>query len=499
MHVNLGSLLMQQGEYKKAIMYFKKAIKIDPNESSSLTNLATIYRELAKPLLANKYYELSLKSDPENAVTIAAYIYHLKWQCEWKKIDKLKKRLSKIDTSNYERPPITPFFSVIAEENFKKNLINAKQWSAITEEKNTITKKLILKKNKKITIGYVSNGFKDFPTGHKIAGLLKHHNKNKFKIICFSHGTNDKTKWRKQIEKDSDEFIDLKKANANKFDSEIRRRNIDILVDLKGHTKGSRLDVFSMRPAKTQISWLGFPGTTGTNFIDYFLADKTVVRPKEKKYFTEKVIYFPQSYQFMNDKAPIAKTKYKKSDFGLPENIFVFSSFNQSYKIEPHIWRCWMQILKDAPNSVLWVWAEGKAIQNLNTQAKNAGVNPNRLIFAFKINRPHHLKRLSFTDLALDTHIVNGHTTTMDYLYMNVPVITLKGNHFASRVSESILNSLKLNSLTANNLEEYKKIAIKYYSNKVLLADLKDNISRNKNKSSSFNTKIFTKTTRRNI
>ncbi|MDH3723186.1 MAG: hypothetical protein OER74_16945 [Desulfobacteraceae bacterium] len=210
------------------------------------------------------------------------------------------------------------------------------------------------------------------------------------------------------------------------------------VVDLKGHTKGGRLSICAFRPAPIQVHYLGFPGTTGADFIDYIITDRTVTPEGHEPYYSEKLVFLPHCYQVNDHEQVISDRIWEKAELHLPEGNFVFCSFNQSYKIEPLIFDSWMNILQQIPESVLWLFDGGETIrENLRLEAHSRGINPERLVFAEKYSKAEHLSRLVHAQLALDTRIVNGHTTTSDALWAGVPVITLQGSHFASRVSSA--------------------------------------------------------------
>ena len=269
---------------------------------------------------------------------------------------------------------------------------------------------------------------------------------------------------------------------------------VDILVDLKGHTNGNRLGIMALKPAPISVTWLGFPGTTGASYIDYVIADDIVVPKKHQKYYTEKVLYMPNSYQPNDNEQKISDLRFKRQDLGLPEKGIVFASFNQSYKISSETFASWMKILKAVPNSVLWLYEKlDLASLNLKKEAKKRGVDPKRLIFAGNLPKEDHLVRLKSVDIALDTFTYNGHTTTSDCLWAGVPVITLKGNHFASRVSASLLTAIGLPELITNSQKEYEELAISLANSPKRLTAIRNSLFLNLKSKPLFDTIQFTK------
>jgi protein O-GlcNAc transferase len=228
-----------------------------------------------------------------------------------------------------------------------------------------------------------------------------------------------------------------------------------------GYTKGNRLEVCAHRPAPIQVRYLGMAGTTGSSFFDYLIADAVVVPEAYFPYYSEKIVHMPHCYQVNDGEQKASSQVVARKDVGLPENQFVFCSFNQPYKIDPVIFRTWMNILQSVPESVLWLQGGNPvAEQNLKQAAAAHGVEKKRIIFAQRVGKTDHLRRLELVDLALDTRMVNGAATTSDALWAGVPVIAIKGTHFSSRMSASILNAAGLPELVVDNLDDYRSLAV---------------------------------------
>jgi predicted O-linked N-acetylglucosamine transferase (SPINDLY family) len=269
---------------------------------------------------------------------------------------------------------------------------------------------------------------------------------------------------------------------------------IDIAVDLKGYTKNSRPNIFSYRCAPIQVNYLGFPGTLGSKNYDYIFADSYIIPTHNQKFYSEKIIYLPHCYQVNDSKKVISSTKFRKKDIGLPDNKFIYCSFNNTYKITPIIFDAWMQILKTVENSVLWLFEENEtAAKNLRIEATKKGVDMNRLIFAQRLPLEDHLSRYQLADLFIDTFPCNGHTTTSDALWAGIPVVTLAGESFSSRVAASLLNTIGAPELITYSIDDYIKLAIELASSREKFFSIKDKIAVNRSTSPLFNIKLFTK------
>jgi predicted O-linked N-acetylglucosamine transferase (SPINDLY family) len=276
----------------------------------------------------------------------------------------------------------------------------------------------------------------------------------------------------------------------------VQKFNIDIAIDLMGHSGGdfNRFGIFVNRVAPIQICFMGFPCTTGSETIDYLVADKLIIPEKFQKFYSEKIIYLPDTYQ-PNEELKEACFQFKsKKDLDLPDNKFIFCCFNGHQKIQPKIFNLWMKILDKRKDSVLWLLRDNEnSEQNLKKNASKLGIDPNRLIFAKKIQIDKHLARLKFADLFLDTYPYGAHTTCSNALRMNLPVITMKGESFASRVSASILNSINCNELIVDNIEDYEKLALKISNESESLRKIREKIKKQIELSNLFKPKIFTK------
>ena len=345
-----------------------------------------------------------------------------------------------------------------------------------------------------INIGYLSNTFRNHPGAHLISGIFRLHDRTEFKVYCFSYGPDDGSIYRKRVERESDRFFDISQMSDINAADLIRRHHIDILIDLRGFTQANRLGISALRPAPIHVVYLGYPGTTGAEFIDYLIADKVVVPADHIQYFSENIVYMPHCYQANDNTQEISDRKFSRSEFSIPEDIFAFYSFSTHYKIEPVMFDCWTRILKKVPRSVICLLEGSQRVeQNLKRELVKREVDESRLIFIKKMPKDEHLARLRLMDVSLDTRIYNGHTTTSDALWAGIPVVTLKGGHFASRVSASILQAMGLPELITHEIDEYEELAVKIGQSPELLKNLKDKISANRLTTPLFDTPRFTK------
>jgi protein O-GlcNAc transferase len=313
----------------------------------------------------------------------------------------------------------------------------------------------------KITIGYLSNNYKNHPTSHLIGDIFDCHDKTQFTVNAYSYGEDDGSPYRLKVETTADKFVDLRPCSNEEAAQCISHDKVDILVDLVGYMRGCRLEICGYRPAPVQVRWLGMAGTTGSDFFDYIIADRTVIPEAHSAYYSEKPVYMPDCYQMNSKPLNLSDRAFTRQELGLPRDGFVYCCFCSSYKIEPTMFGAWMAILRGVPGSVLWLLKSNEIVEdNLKKEAHKHGIDPKRLVFADKMNKADHLERIKCADLCLDTRIVNGAATTSDALFAGVPVITLKGGHFASRMAASINRAIGLDALVTENSADYLALAV---------------------------------------
>ena len=316
---------------------------------------------------------------------------------------------------------------------------------------------------RKIRIGYLSGDFNDHPVMQLMRGFFRRHDTQDFEVQLFSYGRDDGSAYRAELKQWYPNFVDLERASDAEAAAAIRGRELDVLVELKGWTRFTRMGIAARRPAPVQIGYLGFPGTSGGEFMDYLIADRIVAPPEGAAHYREKLLYMPACYLVTDDADPVAPPP-SRAQFGLPADAFVLCSFNRSLKISEENLRAWMEILRRAPRALLWLSVAAPAERdNARRFAQGQGVDPARLIFAERVEgRAQHLARIGLADLALDTWRYNGHTSTVDALWAGVPVLATTGVHFASRVSESILAAAGLSQMLARSPADYVDRAVAF-------------------------------------
>jgi len=489
---NMGNVLFELERYEEALDAHAKAIALAPNYAEAYSNMGNV-------LFKNERYEeaisffsnaLNLNSDYPNL--LGRYIFSKMHISDWTDLDGLVNLASeKIKLSKNISPP----FDLLPVINVPELLLEASRlWTNEKFPANpnvTIIPKVT---HQKIKVGYFSSDFYNHATAHLMAEFFELHDKNLFEVIGFSFGPNFEDKSRERLRRAFDQFIDISQMSENSASELVRSLEIDIAVDLKGHTQHARTKLFSNRLAPIQINYLGYPGSLGAPYIDYIIADPTLIPKTSQSFYTEKIIYLPNSYQVNDSKRSIANNVPARLEVGLPENSFVFCCFNNNYKITPTIFDGWVRILKAVEGSVLWL-LEGnpKARENLIKEAAARGISEDRLIFAGRLDSPDHLARHRLADLFIDTSPCNAHTTASDALWAGLPVLTLLGDTFAGRVAASLLNAVGMPELIAKDQNEYESMAISLAMNPEQLKALRERLEVNKLSSPLFQTHSTTR------
>ena len=491
-YFSLANVLSETGGNNEAIENYQKALKIKSNYVEAYNNLGNLYNKLKKYKEAISCFEKAIKIDPNFDFLYGTLIQTKCTICDWESFEKDLKNLEKNIKMNKNITPPFPILALFDSPKIQKNasIIWNKEKFLKLEDNFLKSKKI----GKKIRIGYYSADFGEHAMSYLLANLFELHDKSKFEIIAFSFGSHNQSKIGKRVYNAFNKFFDVSFKSDHEIVELSKKLNIEIAVDLMGFTKKNRFGIFHKRCAPIQVNYLGYPGTLGNNCIDYLIADKIIIPRKNEKYYTEKIVYLPNTYQVNDSEKKFSKNFFSKKEFGIPENSFIFCCFNQNYKIKTKIFDIWMDLLLNIKNSILWLIGDNKiSIKNLQKEAEKRKINKDRIIFAKRLSHEDHIARHKLADLFLDTFPYTAHTTGSDALRSGLPLITLKGETFASRVASSLLNAVNLSELVTESYQEYKELAIKISTNPKILNDLKKKLEMNILEKPLFNTKLFAK------
>jgi len=459
-HNNLGNALHDLRRYPEALHSFEQALKFKPDYAEAFNNKGNVLKDMKRLDEALACYEQALAIKPDYEY-LPGMVLHMKmFMCKWEgHAQELQALLAGIEAGQ----KVALSFPVLGLSD--RADVQRRAAEILGEDKypeqDALGPCLPRAVRDKIRVGYFSADFHNHATAYLMAELFEKHDRSRFEVLGFSYGHVQEDEMRARLLKGFDQFHEVRHLADVDIARLSRSLGVDIAVDLKGLTQDHRLGIFAYRAAPVQVSYLGYPGTTGVPYMDYVLADRVVIPEESQQYYSEKVVYLPDSYQVNDSQRKIANRVFSRSELGLPEAGFVFCSFNNNYKITPQVFGCWMEILKAVPGSVLWLLQDNQwAMENLREQAQRHGVAPERLVFAERMALPEHLARQRAADLFLDTFPCNAHTTASDALWAGLPLLTLAGQAFASRVAASLLNAVGLPELVCRSLPEYQALAI---------------------------------------
>lgn len=486
----------------RAIECYRKSISLKPGWDIAHYNLAIALRlkERLPEAIEHMQQALQLNPDFDDA---RAYLFRLaQHACDWQLLTAAAKQLEILTQRQLDQGVRTseiPMVSLRRQADPQRNLAVARNWSRqIAQESARLPDRPSFEHSRQpahpLRIGYLSSDFKDHAVAHQIRGLLAAHDRRDFEVFGYIANADDGTRYRRLLCNACDRTRDIHGLSPIAAARKIYADGIHILVEMSGHSRDSLLSIAALRPAPIQVSYLGFLGSTGADFIDYTIADAIVVPQDQTIHYSEKVVYMPHCYQANDDQQAISKRSFHRRDFNLPANGFVYCCFNQPYKIDSELFAVWMNILKSVNDSVLWLIGRSPlAKDNLRRAAEMSGIDPSRLIFTGFIPLSDNLARLRLADLALDTRLYNGGATTSNALWAGVPVLTLEGNHWVSRMTASALHAVDMPELIAPDMHAYQKMAVDLACNRDKLINLRCKLSSVRAKAPLFNTRMFTK------
>jgi protein O-GlcNAc transferase len=488
---NRGNALRNLERYEEAQENYDRAIALKPDYAEAYSNRGDMLDELGRYDEALQSYENAYRLKPD-ADYLEGKLLHTRMKlCEWSgyndNVASLEKRIWRLEKATHP----FPLLALSHDPALLKR--SSEVWfGAIGLTDKHYPTQTRPRRDRRIRIGYFSSDFHQHATSVLMAGLFETHDRAQFDVTAFSFGPDRNDAMRERLKASFERFIDVREKSDREAAALARELQIDIAIDLKGFTQDARTRLFALRPAPVQVNYLGYPGTMGSQYIDYLIADSVVVTADMQPYFAEKIVTLPDVYQPNDRKREISGAAPTRADAGLPEDGFVFCCFNNNYKITPAQFDVWMRILSAVDGAVLWLFAgNARAAANLRAEAAHRGVDPGRLIFAERAPAPEHLARHRLADLFLDTLSFNAHTTASDALWAGLPVLTQIGQAFAGRVAASLLTSVGLPELIAQTPEAYQSLAIELATDRQKLENIKRGLAANRSTTALFDTERF--------
>jgi predicted O-linked N-acetylglucosamine transferase (SPINDLY family) len=492
-YLKRGFLLTDLKKMDEAIASFDRAIEIDPDYAEAYFHRGYWQRMGSRFDFAAADFKVVADLAPDFEFLPGMRLEASLQVCDWTDFDALVEQVT-VGIENDARVA-HPFIVMALTDSARLQHKAARTWvSHACPADGSLGPCALRARPRKLTVGYFSADLHDHPIGRLIPELIEIHDRSRFEVIAFSFGQETNHESRQRLVRAFDRFIGVREKSHVEIAALARSLNVDIAVDLGGYTLNNRANIFALRAAPVQVSYLGYLGTLGASYMDYIVADRTVVTPESESHYSEKIIYLPDTHQANDRKRSIADKVFTREELRLPPQGFVFCCFNTSYKILPKTFAGWMRILKAVPGSVLLLYANQKATEtNLRAHAVRHGVDPYRLVFGERLPPAEYLARYRAADLFLDTLPYTAGTTASDALWAGLPVLTLTGEAFASRIAASLLSAIGVPELITSTQQQYEQLAIELALNPQRLAGIRTRIQDNRLTSSLFDTPRFTR------
>ncbi len=469
---NRGAILSQQSRFEEALAALNAAMALRPNAAAVYHNRGAVLVNLERYREAIDSYDRALELDPGYVPARANRVMVALNLCDWDRVARMPAG---------EIAATAPPLALLGYSDDKALQLQCATGAvmALVPAPLPALWRGGKYRHDRIRLAYISADFREHAVAFQVAPLIERHDRTRFQVIGISIGGGDDSPIRARLMKGFDRFHDFAALNSDEIARRLRDMEIDIAVDLSGHTGQARLQIFAHRFAPVQAGWLGYPGTSGASFIDYLIADPIVAPLEDQPFFAEKLVHLPHSY-FPTDPAREIGAVPSRQACGLPEDGFVFCAFNNHWKITRPVFEAWMRLLAAVPGSVLWLkQPAADARANLEREAANRGIDPARLVYAENAPLEIHLARHANADLFLDTLPYNAHATAADALGAGLPVLTCRGRAFAGRVAASLLQAVGLPELVTHSLEDYELRALELARDPHQLQAVKQKLGQN--------------------
>jgi predicted O-linked N-acetylglucosamine transferase (SPINDLY family) len=469
---NRGVILSGQQRFEEALTALDAAKALNPNIAALHHNRGVVLSGLERYAEALESYDRALALDPGTLPARANRAMVMLNLCAWDRVAEMA------SAELAQAAPPLAFLGFSDDKQLQLQCAMAKLKTLVPAPPPALWRGEKYRHDR-IRLAYVSADFREHAVAFQLAPLIERHDRSQFQVIGISVGASDDSAIRARLIKGFDRFHDFGQLNSEDIARRLREMEIDIVIDLSGHTGQARPAIFSHRPAPVQASWLGYPGTTGASFMDYLIADKIVAPLEDQPFYSEQLVQLPRSY-FPTEPAADIPPAPGRVEMGLENDAFVFCAFNNNWKFTRPVFEIWMRLLRHVPQSQLWLkQPPPDARINLEREAASHGIDPTRLVYATDVPRAAHLARHKLADLFLDTVPYNAHATAADALGAGLPVLTCKGEAFAGRVAASLLDAVGLPELISENLADYENRALELARNGEKLVAIKQKLKQN--------------------
>ncbi len=494
--VSLGMLLHRMGAFDEAITTLRRAVEVATDAAYASVHLGGVLKDQGRLAEAADHYRARFEAcagrlSPQEQYDYCNVRRHI---CDWEGLEEAER--AAIDAVKASSTPMPPFAALAMDCGPDDHLALARLWARSFRPAQAPLRRAarLTSDKRKIRLGYLSADFFQHATASLIAEVIECHDRERFELFAYCYSSDDGSTMRRRLMNAFDHFQIIERLSNGAAAELIAGDGIDILIDLKGYTRHARSAIPALRPAPIQVNYLGYPSTMGASFIDYIIADNVIAPLKHQRWFDEAIVQLTGCYQPNDRMRQIAGPERTRADWGLPDEGFVFVSFNNAYKITAPIFGMWMRLLYQVKGSVLWLLdANPVAKDNLRREAAQRGIDPARLVFAPKIPSAEHLGRYALGDLFLDNSPVNAHTTASEALWSGLPVVTLLGEVFVGRVAASLLHACGAPDLIAESSADYESIALRLATNPAELQAIRKRLIAARDKAPLFDTPRYTR------
>ncbi len=470
-----GNVFSDLGRHDDAFAAFARALKLRPDLAEAWSSRGNLFTKLQRYDEAFAAYDRAMRLDPDLPYVAGLRLNAKLYMSDWTELEADVGQLLGMVRDGTSAS--VPFVLVAIPSSPADQLQCARRYVQDQPAFPYIWRGETYRHDR-VRIAYLSNNFHESAMAYLLAGMFERHDRSRFDVTAISFGPERNSPMRQRLKNAFEHFVDVHGNTDQEIAELMRRSEIDIAVDLMGFTADNRLNVMARRAAPIQVNYMGYPGTMGAPYIDYIIADRTVIPEADVTFYSEQVVFMPESYFITDDRQVISDRTPTRAQCGLPDSGFVFCCFNSNYKITPAIFDIWMRLLGAVDSSVLWLLESNPtAMDNLRREARQRGIAPERLIFAGKMPVADHLARHRLADLCIDTLPYNAHTTATDALWAGLPIVTCPGSTFAARVAASLIRAAGLPELVAETLQDYEALALKLARDAPLLASVKDKLA----------------------
>ena len=476
-HNNRGVALLKFRRYDEAKVAFDRAIELEPDAAEGYFNRSGLYYQQDRLDEAFADAAAAVRRRPDFAEAVAFRFSLAAHLCDWNGRDE---DIDRVIAFCRQGRKLEVFPLLYAADDPALHLLAARR---VAEPIKPSLAKTAVFARKRLRVAYLSADFHDHPVAHQAAELFEAHDRARVEAFGISLWPAANSAFRERLTKAFVQFVDAHERSDFDIARRLADMQIDIAVDLGGYTDRARPEVLAYRPAPITVTYLGYPGTLGSAYIDYIMADARTIPPEDDRYYAENVVRLPGCFMPRDARTCAAPVARSRAEEGLPDDGFVFANFNRTDKITPEVFDLWMRILKAVPGSVLWLNVQNAtAKEHLRNEARARQIEPDRLVFAARTpGRAEHLARLALADLFIDTLPYNAHATASDFLGEGVPVLTCAGKTFASRVAASLLDAAGACELVVQSLADYEALALQLARERMRLQTFRDKLFQARN------------------